>query len=595
MSQRHYPIAADATIPSSAGKLLLEMTRPFRGKLAIFFILTLIGVIANTLAPFIVAQIINTLEAAKAVTPAVWYLVAFYIGAILLDQTLWTGSELFMRTIKPVMVERLRTLLFTSVLNRSYSFFVSSSSGRIGHWINETATTANELIDTTIWTVWGRVTGMIISAGFLFYSHWALGTLFVTWLSLLFAFNIYRGREFSRLVAKQSDATSKAAGQVVDAVSNHLSVRVFNARQREYSHLTHQQDRIIHLWRRSWLQNWFTNVGKGSSSVIANASAIIIIIYLYSIGEIALGDIVLFVAYFGDASSSLWQLAWAFDGYFRNFGRVQNALDGLKGDNERVVKDHVKPPVTTKVSLELADLSFAYAERPDMPVVASLDLHIKEGEKVGVVGHSGAGKSTLVGLLLGFYEPTTGEIRINNESATSHDPSYIRSLTSFVPQDTNLFNRSVKENIIYAKPHASDDEVIQALKQAQAYEFVKHLPQGIDTVIGERGVKLSGGQRQRLAIARAILQNAPLLIMDEATSALDSVSEQAIQKALHELMKNRTAIVIAHRLSTLKHLDRIIVLDKGTIKENGSHDELIARGGVYADLWERQKDGFIAE
>jgi ABC-type multidrug transport system fused ATPase/permease subunit len=582
-------------VPRSTSALIRLMIKPFRWRAAVFFGLTFFGVLAWTSAPFIIAQIVNTLSQAHTVTSGVWLLVAIYVIALILDEGLWRTAEFWMRSFKPVMVERVRTILFTAVLKKSYSYFVGSSSGRIGHWINETTTTSNELIDTTIWTVWSRITSMSISAGFLFYSHWLLGTLFVVWLVLLFSFNIYRGRRFSQLVAKQSNETSKASGIVVDSISNHLSVRVFNARKREYDALTAQQDKIIYSWRRSWFQNWITNLVKGQSTIVASTTALLLIMWLYSQGQVRVGDIVLFIAYFGDAGSSLWQLAWAFDNYFRNFGTIQNALDGLRGEDERTVAEHVKPPKADRVALELDHLSFAYTERPDMPVIDSLNFTIAAGEKIGVVGHSGAGKSTLVGLLLGFYEPTSGEVRINGESATKHDPAYIRSMTSFVPQDTHLFNRSVRANISYARPKAIEEEIINALHLAQAYKFVSSLPQGIDTVIGERGVKLSGGQRQRLAIARAILQDAPLLIMDEATSALDSVSEQAIQKALHELMKQRTSIVIAHRLSTLKHLDRIIVLDKGRIREAGSHDELIKQGGIYADLWERQKDGFIAD
>lgn len=200
-----------------------------------------------------------------------------------------------------------------------------------------------------------------------------------------------------------------------------------------------------------------------------------------------------------------------------------------------------------------------------------------------------------MGLLLGFYTPTAGQILINDVNIISKDPSFIRAVSSFVPQDTSLFNRTIRENVLYARDDADEKVILEALKKAEALEFVEALPNGLDTRIGERGVKLSGGQRQRVAIARAILKDAPLLLLDEATSALDSVSEQAIQKSLHLLMQGRTSIVIAHRLSTLRHLDVIVVLDKGRIVEQGTHEMLIKSEGIYADLWRRQKDGFIVD
>lgn len=586
---------SDTPLPRNSRELLSVMARPFKWRLGLFFVLTLGGIIAWTVGPFIVARIVDELAATGSVTDKVWVLVGFYVLALACDEGFWRAGEWLMRSFKPIMIERVRTALFSSVLKRSHNFFVNASSGRIGHWINQTTNTANELVDTTIWNVWGSLGGMVISAVFLFYSHWALGLLFVSWLVLLFAFTIHRGKRFGELVAEQSDAQSEAAGLVVDSMSNHMSVRVYNARQREQSKLLAQQSIIVQRWRASWGQNLITNSVKGTSAAITNTIAMLVILYLYSHQQIQLGDIVLFAAYFSSASSSLWQLAWAFDNYFRSFGTMQNALDGLQGEDERIVPEKLNIPTASSVKLELQNLRFAYAERPNAPVIANLNLTIKAGEKVGVVGHSGAGKSTLIGLLLGMYEPTEGKILINNVDATEHDPSYLRAMTSFVPQDTSLFNRTIKENVCYGKPSTSNKQLTQALKLAKAYNFVNDLPDGINTVIGERGVKLSGGQRQRLAIARAILHNTPLIIMDEATSALDSVSEQAIQKALHELMKKRTSIVIAHRLSTLKHLDRIIVLDKGRVAETGTHEALLKNNGIYADLWERQKDGFIAD
>lgn len=586
----------EAGIPRSTVELVRYMVKPYKWKTFWLFLLTFIGMLALTASPIMISNIINELSTKHTVDTYIWWMVIIYGVLRFIDEGFWRLGELVMRTFKPTMIESVRLQLFAAIHKKPYSFFVNSSSGRIGHWINQTVEITNELIDTTIWTVWGRVVGLTISAVFLFTVHWSLAVLFVAWLVLLFTYNIKRGKRFGELVALQSDETSKAAGLVVDSISNHVSVRVFGARHNENQLLAAQQKRIVQAWKDSWMQNLLTNIVKGQSAGLVNAAALVLVILLYGHGIIPIGGIVLSIAYFSDASSSLWQLAWALDNYYRNFGTIQNALDGLQGEDERETQQSEVPVIhTTSIKLELIHVSFVYPEQQDTPVIDDITLHITAGEKIGIVGHSGAGKSTLVGLLLGFYEPTSGTILLNGESTLDHGPAFIRHFSSFVPQDSSLFNRSVRENVLYGRPDASDEEIYHALTQAQAMDFVEKLPNGLDTQIGERGVKLSGGQRQRISIARALLQDAPLLILDEATSALDSVSEQAIQKALHELMKNRTSIVIAHRLSTLKHLDKIIVLEDGKIIEQGTHDELLSLNGIYADLWKRQKDGFVVD
>lgn len=584
----------ESAIPVSTIQLLKRMVRPYRGKAFVFFLLTFLGILAWTASPLMIAIIIDELSVTHQVNDYVWWIVGIYAALRVLDEIFWRLGEFIMRSFKPQMIESVRTNLFAATHKKPHAYFIDSSSGRIAYWINQTVDTTSELVDTTIWNVWGRVIGLIMATGFLFTVHWTLAVLFAVWLIILFTYNVKRGKRFGELVALQSDEASKASGIVVDSVSNHLSVRVFGARKNESSLLQSQQQQIVRRWRDSWTQSLITNIVKGQSAAVVSVIALVLVLVLYGRGEIQIGGIVLFIAYFGDASSTLWQLAWALDNYYRNFGTIQNALDGLQGKEERSVTDQKKTTPSNSVELELKDLSFVYPEQKKIAVLDGINLSIKPGQKVGVVGHSGAGKSTLVGLLLGLYEPTNGTILLNGESTFEHGPAFIRSFSSFVPQDTNLFNRTVRENILYARPDADEKAIISALDQAQALEFIEKLPQKLDTVIGERGVKLSGGQRQRIAIARAILQNAPLLIMDEATSALDSVSEQSIQKALYELMKNRTAIVIAHRLSTLKHLDKIIVLDGGKIAEQGTHESLLKSEGIYADLWKRQKDGFVA-
>lgn len=581
--------------PQNAKDLVLFVAKPYKKQFALFMLVTLLGVVAWTASPYTISLIINNLVESPEVTSSVWWLVGAYIGFRLFDELMWRFADFYARSFKPNMEERTRVTLFNETLKRDRSFFVSASSGRIGHWINQSTSTMSEVADNMFWTVWGSSLHMIISAVFLFFAHWSLAVLFIVWLIILFWFNFKRGKRFGELVALASDERSKASGMVVDVVSNIGSTKVSNTVAQEIETLNKQQRHIVQRTRDGWWHVLITNVVKGNSSVFVSSLAVVMILVLFSRGEVELGGIVLFIAYFDAAAHNLWQLAWAFDGLYRQFGTLQNAIDGLSADEERTGPFVSKDKLPSKVALTLDGVDFAYPDQPNQSILNGISVVIEPGQKVGVVGHSGAGKSTLFGLLLGFYDATQGSIKINETDVTKKDPSFVRAVSAYVPQDTSLFNRSVKDNVSYGVPRSTDAQIKKALKLAEASEFVDQLPDGIDTLIGERGVKLSGGQRQRLAIARAILKNAPLLLLDEATSALDSVSEQAIQKALQTLMKDRTTIVIAHRLSTLKHLDRILVFEDGTIAEDGSHEELLSKKGIYADLWSRQKDGFISE
>ena len=410
------------SIPKSTKQLLRLVTKPFKFKVALFLFLSFIAILAWAATPLVIATIINHLTEFKSVDKTVWIYVAIYGMLLLVDDIGWRTAEITARSFKPQMVESVRTKLFASILNKPYSYFVNSSSGRIGHWINQSTSTISDIIDNTFWTAWGQFLSLLLSAIFLFTTHWSLALLFIIWLVLIFIFNINRGKTFSKLVAKQSNETSKASGMVVDAISNHLSVKVFNAQQRETSLLQKQQQNIIVKWRASWWQNLVTNIVKGQSAVYVGTLALIIVIYLYSQGIVQIGSIVLFITYFGAAASSLWQLAWALDSYYRQFGTIQNALDGLNGVNERTVeKDHSKQLPKT-VAIDLSNVSFAYPEQPKTNVLKSINISINSGDKIGVVGHSGAGKSTLVGLLLGFYEPTKGTIYFNNQDILQKDP-----------------------------------------------------------------------------------------------------------------------------------------------------------------------------
>jgi ABC-type multidrug transport system fused ATPase/permease subunit len=274
-------------------------------------------------------------------------------------------------------------------------------------------------------------------------------------------------------------------------------------------------------------------------------------------------------------------------------GQVKEGLKELLEPHEIVDKPDAKPLVVRRGEIEFKSIDFAY--RGKRVFRGNFDLRVAGGEKVGLVGHSGAGKSTLVALLLRRFDLDAGSITIDGQSIADVSLESLRKSVAFVPQSTSLFHRSIIENIRYGRLDASDEEVAVAAGLAQANSFIRELPHGYHTKVGERGVMLSGGQRQRISVARAVLRGAPILLLDEATSALDSISEAAIQSALTELMRDKTVIAIAHRLSTLRAMDRLVVIDNGEVVEDGTHDELIERNGVYANLWNSQVSGFISE
>jgi len=566
------------------------MLRPFRGKFVWFFILSAAGMTFYTATPYIAAKLIDALVAHKAMTD-IWQLIGFFIAARLLDEWLWRLGELVVWSFLPQLHESVRTALFDNVLKKPHDFFVNTSSGQIGYWINSATDMVRDVIENFIWAIWVNIFSFIVVFIFLAITSWQLAVIFAVWLITLVIVLYVRGKRQATMVAYRSEATSVVSGRVVDAVANHLPVRIFNAQNSEVNELKPFQQESIRRYRRAWLYGTWTNAFKGNSAAIVSGVALALTVYLYTQGQVSVGSIALFVTYISSASETIWALSAELDSLIRNFGTLKNAIENLLTDKpERSGGHDLK---TDKLAITFNNVQFAYPDQPERAVLHDLSFTVAAGEHVGIVGHSGAGKSTIVSLLLGLHEPTGGELSFNGNNIADLSLASIRQNCAYVPQDTSLFNRTVRDNIVYGAGKVDDEALQMAASRAQALDFIKQLPKGFDSLVGERGVKLSGGQRQRIAITRAMLSHAPLVLLDEATSALDSVSEQRIQAALAEVMKNRSAIVIAHRLSTLKHLDRILVMDGGTVAETGTHDELIVHNGIYADLWRRQKDGFL--
>ncbi len=584
-------------IPKTPLRFILHCLRPHRGRIVLFFAITGFAVACWAVAPYVIAKLINYLPNAQNMDAHIWWLIGTFILLRFLDEWGWRIGDYTMRSVLPPATVAAREHLFRRVMQHDYHFFVNSSSGQVGHWINEASRIVNDVVESTIWSVWPLCLNFLLSFVLLFTVGWQVAVVFLAWIIGLILFLMKAGSRYSELSNKNSEAKSHASGVVVDAISNYLAVRTFAAGKREDQAVDVANQEVVHTRKKSWGYSIGVHAVKGNSAALTSGICLGIAVWLFVDKQTSLGGIVLLITYITTISQQIWELGWQTDNYFRNFGEMRNILDGLLRTEDkptfRTEVVRVKTPRNAPIVFE--NVSFAYPERPKKPTIKALDLEIKHGEKLGIVGHSGAGKTTLVALLLGFYSADNGVIRLGAEDIRDLSEKQWRELVSYVPQDTNLFNRTVRENIAYARAGATDADIERAIKKAQAKDFIDALPQGLDTVIGERGVKLSGGQRQRIAIARAILRDAPIMVLDEATSALDSASEQAIQAALNEAMKGKTVIVVAHRLSTLRHLDKIAVLDKGKVAELGNHDQLLEQKGIYADLWQRQRNGFIVE
>jgi ATP-binding cassette subfamily B protein len=383
-------------------------------------------------------------------------------------------------------------------------------------------------------------------------------------------------------------------GSVADAVTNNLVVKTFAGERTEIETVTTKNTRFEELFIKDISFIMFEGSARVGLMAITQIIAISISAYLVFHGQMDVAAAIFALTYLQRLASQIFTLGDMLNGYDQALLEAAPMSDILM--KETVVND--KPGATQlqvkKTPIELRDVSYKYSDAGDN-VLSNISLTIPAGQKVGLVGHSGAGKTTITHLLLRFADVTDGGIFIGNQDIRDVTQESLRQAIAYVPQEPMLFHRSLRDNIAYGKPDATDAEIRKAAKQANALDFIDQLPEGLETMVGERGVKLSGGQRQRIAIARAILKDAPILILDEATSALDSESEKLIQDALEKLMKNRTSIVIAHRLSTIAKLDRIIVLGSGNIIEDGTHAELLNHTGTYAKLWSHQSGGFIEE
>jgi len=617
-------------------KFMWACTKGLRGWLLLFMILSAgIGIYEAMLF----AWIGNIVDWLGVYTPQnLWAEkgdMLLLILAVMILSPLWIALSSFIhfQTLQGVFPMQMRWRFHQRMLGQSMQFYQDEFSGRVSAKVMQTALAVRDTV-MTVTDMFMYVAVYFITSGIILFNLDSLLLIpFIVWFVLVWLAMWYFIPKLKQTAIVQADARALMTGRITDAYANIMTVKLFSHSRRELDYAKNAMGQFlgtVHAQMR-WVS--YLEVSTHLISVILVSSTAGIGIYLWQQSAVGVGAIAAATAMALRLNGLTRWIMWQTASLFESIGTVQDGMRTLsapqtivdkpnasilKVSDGRIVFDHVdfsyegeddatglnkhksgKPldNMNEDATIPAADSA---AGTSYVKLLDNFYLDIKPGEKIGLVGRSGAGKSTLVNLLLRFFDVDKGKIYIDGQAIDEVTQESLRQQIGMVTQDTSLLHRTVRENIAYGRPDATDEEIITAAKQAQAWDFIKDLYDdkgntGLDTQVGERGVKLSGGQRQRIAISRVMLKNAPILLLDEATSALDSEIEFAITESLNDIMTGKTVIAIAHRLSTIAALDRLVVMDKGRIIEQGSHDELLALNGVYARLWQRQSGGFLGE
>ena len=512
----------------------------------------------------------------------------------------WTffASSVRLQTLQGVFPMRLRWNFHRLMLGQSLGFYQDEFAGRVSAKVMQTALALRDVVmtvaDMVVYVLVYFITSGVILSSF---DAWLI-LPFICWMigfAMIMRFLIPK---LGKTASRQADARSLMTGRITDAYSNIATVKLFSHGAREAAYAKQSMEEFmvtVHAQMRlATLLHTCSFIVNSSLTVGTTALGI----WLWYHGQVGVGAVATATAMALRVNGLSQYIMWESARLFENIGTVSDGMATLSKPQTILDKPNALPLKVSQGEIKFKHVDFSY--EAGKPLLNGFNLTIRPGEKVGLIGRSGAGKSTIVNLLLRFYEPQSGTISIDGQNVDSVTQESLRAQIGLVTQDTSLLHRSVRDNIIYGRPDATEAEMISAAERAEATGFIPNLSdakgrRGYDAHVGERGVKLSGGQRQRIAIARVMLKDAPILLLDEATSALDSEVEAAIQESLDKMMEGKTVIAIAHRLSTIAAMDRLIVLDKGRIIEEGSHTELLEKQGLYAKLWAHQSGGFLSE
>jgi ATP-binding cassette subfamily B protein len=562
-------------------------------------LLTLVGSAATTVigsffGPYIISELLNQLQTGSVSLNAAMPLIIAYTATQIYGQIIgWRLNLYFAWTMETAAQRDLYRRIFSSLTEQSLTFHSNRFGGALVSQTTKMIGAFERFWDTIIFQIMPSLASVVAATVILSFVFWQYA-VFLFVLSIVFAITVFWGSKFLAVRNKEEAQASTATNAyVADAVTNVVTIKSHGTEQIELDTLTEKASD----WRSKSLSTMrgFLAVSSGYSLLISvlNVVALVGAIWASEHNIISIGTVYLSITYTFTVGRQLWEMNSIMRNYNRIMGDAHDMTEILQL-KPTVVNKTDTPISVSRGAIDFKDVTFAH-DGSNENLFDKFSLRVKPGERIGLVGHSGSGKTTLSRLLLRFSDIESGAILIDDQNIAEVTQESLRRSIAYVPQEPMLFHRSLRDNIAYGKKNVTDEDILEAARQANAIEFIEKLPEGLDTMVGERGVKLSGGQRQRIAIARAILKDAPILLLDEATSALDSESEKLIQDALEKLMKGRTSIVIAHRLSTIAKLDRIVVLENGTISEQGSHTRLLEQKGTYSKLWSHQSGGFIEE
>ncbi len=590
-------MSSHSSLPTTPMAFFWYFTKQYPIAFAVFFAAPLLIILEATVIPYALKLAVDTLETNLLDRSAIFEQLQ---PAFILAGGAWIGMVVFIRLqefwqiyVLPKFEANIRMTTTEYVMQHSYNYFANNLAGNIANKINDLPRAIDSLGMALRWNVIGTFGVSLTTITVVFFISPFYALIALAWIVidviLCLAF-VYRINNASY---ENAEDRSQLQGRIVDTITNIIATKLFAKRFHELKAIWEQQDREITsnkkvksriMWFRFVIDLPVTFMWIGLGYLLVRD---------WQSGTITTGDVIFIFNSLWSVMLHMWFLGEAMAQMFKDYGTIKQALQLVITPHDIRDSEDAQELTVTEGKIAYNDVSFHYNDGKS--IFEKKTVIIEPNQKVGLVGFSGGGKTTFVNLILRFFDVDSGTISIDGKNIQDVTQESLRQNIAMIPQDTTLFHRSLMDNIRYGNIDASDKQVIAASKAAHCHEFIETLDQGYETLVGERGIKLSGGQRQRIAIARAMLKNAPILIMDEATSALDSITEKNIQESLQSIMSNRTTIVIAHRLSTLAAMDRILVFDHGKIIEDGTHESLLKENGHYARIWAMQAGGFIPD